>query len=138
MEKSISREEYEELIKEIRELRKSFDELVTTLKPILYLVEKLPDLIVDPAVFKSLAPLLSIPYTLERVNMNVLGALMIGIFEGLSKALEDMATSEKPPKFSMLKLLTDKETKEALGILMEILRKLTPYLKNSIKQYATP
>jgi uncharacterized protein YjgD (DUF1641 family) len=138
MSTQISREEYEELLKEVRELRKSVEELITTLKPILFLVEKIPEIIVDPGLFKSTAPILALPYALERANLNVLGASMIGGIECVSKSLETVASMEKPPQLSLLKLLTDKETKEALGLLIEILKKTVPCLHRSLRQYATP
>lgn len=133
----ITRTEYEELLKEIKELRKSFEELVTTLRPLLFLVEKIPEILVDPGLFKTLAPVLSMPYALERVNVNTLGAAMIGGMECASKSLDELASMEKPPQFSVMKLLTDKETKEALGVLIELLRRTVPCLQKTLKQYST-
>jgi len=138
MSTQISREEYEELLKEVRELKKSVEELIATLRPLLFLVEKIPEIIVDPGLFKSAAPILALPYALERANLNVLGASMIGGIECASKSLETIASMEKPPQLSLLKLLTDKETKEALGLLIEILKKTVPCLHRSLRQYATP
>jgi len=134
----ISREEFEELLKEVRELRKAVEDLVVTLKPILYIVEKMPELMVDPGVFKAAAPILSIPYALERVNMNVLGATMVSGMECLSKSLEKLATMQEPPRFSLLSILRDKETREAIGVLMEILKSTVPCMQKGIKQMATP
>jgi len=134
----ITREDYESLLKEVRELKKAVEELSTTLKPLLYLVEKLPDLMVDPGLFKASAPILSLPYALERANLNVLGATMVGGLECISKSLEAIASSEKAPQLSIMKILTDRETKEALGILIEILRRSMPCIRASIKQYAVP
>ncbi len=119
-------------------MKRTIEELNTTLKPLLYLVEKLPDLMVDPGVFKTVAPLISLPYALERANLNVLGAAMVGGVECVSKSLESLALSEKTPQFSIIKILTDRETKEAMGIMLEILKKSMPCLRASLKQYALP
>jgi len=138
MSTQISREEYEELLKEVRELKKIVEELTSTLKPILYLVEKIPEILVDPGLFKSAAPILALPYALERANLNVLGASMIGGIECASKSLETITSMEKPPQLSLLKILTDKETKEALGLLIEILKRTAPCLHKALRQYSTP
>ncbi len=134
----ITREEYENLLKEVRELRKAVEELTTTLKPLLYIVEKLPDLMVDPGLFKAAAPILSLPYALEKANLNVLGAAMVGGLECMSKSLESIALAEKTPQLSIMKILTDRETKEALGILLEILKRSMPCIRASLKQYTVP
>ncbi len=135
---TVSREEYEELLKEVRELREKVDELVVTLKPILYFVEKLPDLMTDLTFFKSLAPLLAISYAIERANPNVLGAAMVTGIEALSKSFEKLAAMDKPPKFSILSLLRDKETKEALGIMIELVKNMAPHLYKGVKEMTSP
>lgn len=134
----ISRSEYEELVREVRELRRTVEELISTLKPVLYLVERLPELMTDPGVFKAAAPILSLPYALERVNLNVLGAAMVGGLECVGRALEDLASGEKPPEMSLLKILTDRETKQAIGTMIEILKKTMPCLHSSLRRNALP
>jgi len=138
MDGQISRSEYEELIREVRELRRAVEELISTLKPLLYLVERLPELMVDPGVFKAAAPILSLPYALERVNLNVLGSTMVGGLECMSKALEDLASREKPPEMSLLKMLTDRETKQAIGTMIEILKRTMPCLHSSLRRNVVP
>ncbi len=112
---TIPKEEWDRLVKEVEELRRTVDELVSTLKPILYIIEKVPDLLTDPALFKASAPLLAMPYIMERVNVNVMGAAMTGGMECTSKALEKLQSMDQPPEFSITKLLFDGETKKHLA-----------------------
>ncbi len=124
----------EELAREVRELRKMIEELTVKLKPLMLLVEKLPDLMTDPGVFKSAAPILALPYALERANVNVLGAAMVGGVECLSRSLEDLASKDKPAELSLMKLLTDKELRRSLGMLMELIKIMMPCLHRSVRE----
>jgi uncharacterized protein YjgD (DUF1641 family) len=124
----------EELAREIRELKDMINDLVAKLEPLLFLVDKLPDLMNDPAVFKSIAPMLALPYALERSNVNILGAAMVGGVECLRRSLENAASNDRPPELSLIKLLTDKELRRSLGLLMEILKALMPCLHRSLRE----
>lgn len=132
---TIPKEEWEKLVKEVEELRSTVEELVSTLKPVLYIVEKLPDLLTDPALFKASAPLLAMPYVMERVNANTMGAAMTGGIECTSKALEKLQSMDQPPEFSISKLLFDGETKKALGLMIELLKMVAPCLHEQLKAY---
>jgi uncharacterized protein YjgD (DUF1641 family) len=130
---TVPKEEWEKLINEVKELRKTIEELAVTLKPILFLVEKLPHLFVDPAFIKTLAPILALPYAMEKVNPNVLGTVMVEGLIGISEAFEKIAKSEKSPEFSIMSFLRDKEAKKSLGIMMEILKYSLPRIHSSLK-----
>jgi uncharacterized protein YjgD (DUF1641 family) len=132
---TIPREEWERLVKEVEQLRSTVEELTTTLKPLLYIVEKLPDLLTDPALFKASAPLLAMPYVMERVNVNTMGAAMTGGLECTSKALEKLQSMDQAPELSLSKLLFDKETKRALGFMIELMKLTVPCLHEQLKAY---
>ncbi|WP_069807132.1 hypothetical protein [Vulcanisaeta thermophila] len=132
---TITKEEWEELVREVRELRETLNELITTLKPVLLIVEKLPDLLTDPGLFKAASPLLAMPYVMERVNVNTMGAAMTGGFECTSKALEKLQSMDNPPEFSISKLLFDSETKRAMGMMIELLKMVMPCLHEQLKAY---
>jgi hypothetical protein len=93
----------------------------------------LPHLFVDPTFIKTLAPILALPYAMEKVNPNVLGTVMVERLVSISKAFEKIAKSEKSPEFSIMSLLRDKEAKKSLGIMMEILKYSLPRIHSSLK-----
>ncbi len=124
----------EDLAREVKELRKTLEDLIVKLTPLTVILEKLPDLMTDPAIFRSAAPALALPYALERANMNMMGAAMVGGIECLSKSLENIASKDQVPELSIIKLLTDKELKRALGILMELLRTSMPCIHKNLTE----
>ncbi|MFZ8849609.1 MAG: DUF1641 domain-containing protein [Thermoproteota archaeon] len=93
----------------------------------------MPHLFVDPAFIKTLAPILALPYAMEKVNPNVLGTVMVEGLIGISEAFEKIAKSEKSPEFSIMSLLRDKEAKKSLGIMMKILKHSLPRIHSSLK-----
>jgi uncharacterized protein YjgD (DUF1641 family) len=129
---TIPREEWERLLNEVKELRRTVDEVVTTLKPLLYVIEKLPNLMADMEFFKTIAPLLALPHAMGRSNVNVITSAMSSGLECTSKALEKLQSSE--PEFSISRVLFDKETRRALGILLEFISATMPCLHEQLRQ----
>jgi len=124
----------EDLAREVRELRKIVEDLVVKLTPLAVILEKLPYLMTDPMLFKSVAPALAIPYALERANVNMMGAAMVGGIECLSRSLENIASKDQMPELSIMKLLTDKELKRSLGMLMELLKTTMPCIHKNLRE----
>lgn len=134
----VPREEWEKLVREVEDLKRTVEDLVNTLKPFMFLLDRLPHIMADPQIFKVAAPILAMPYAMERANPNILGAAMVEGMTCLSKALEDVGSREKIPALSILSLLRDKEAREALAVMIEILKKTAPCLHRGIHQVAKP
>lgn len=135
---AISREEWERLLRDVEALKNAVEDLINALKPFMFLLDRLPHVMADPQVFKAVVPILAMPYAMERANPNVLGAAMVEGMACLGKALEDVGSRERVPAPSLLSLLRDREAREALGIMMEILKKTAPCLHKGLQQVARP
>ncbi|MCY0859999.1 MAG: DUF1641 domain-containing protein [Sulfolobaceae archaeon] len=136
---TVPKEEWEKLVKEVEELKQMLEDYYKTLQPILYIVKKLPDLLTDPTMYKSLTPIFTLLSTMDNINITALNALTYGGMTCLDKAIKQaMIDPNKPPEFSITKLLSDKETKIALGILIELLKAMMPCLYDTVRDQTKP
>lgn len=136
---TVPKEEWEKLIKEVEELKQMLQDYYTTLQPILFIIKKLPDLLTDPTLYKTLTPVFSMLSVMDNINITALNALTSGGLTCLDKAVKQaIIDPNKPPEFSVTKLLTDKETKQALGIAIELLKAMMSCIYNQVRDQTKP
>lgn len=132
----IPKAEYEKLLAEIAELKKTVEELAYAFMPVKSIMEKLPDLMNDLEVFKLVAPVASLLYVLDVADLNALQAATHGGIICTSKALRKVAENGTPRigLFGLLSALRDPEVQRGLGMLIAILKNTGSCLEDHLKQ----
>jgi len=87
--RTVSKEEYEQLLAEIRELKEKLARVEEALLPLRLLAEHLPNLMADLQVFKAAAPMISMLNIMDNTDLNALGMAMMG---GMSCGGEALST----------------------------------------------
>ncbi len=137
--KTVSREEYEQLFAEIRELKERLARVEEALLPLRLLAEHLPNLMADLQVFKAAAPVISMLNIMDNTDLNALGMAMMGGMSCGGEALRKLAEEGAPRigLLGMLKAMRDPEVQKGLGLMLTLLKQLGPCMEKSLSMLKT-
>lgn len=135
----ITGEEYEQLLAEIRELKKRLGEIEEALLPLRLLAEHLPHLMADIQVFKASAPIISMLNIMDNTDLNALGIAMMGGMSCSGEALRKIG-EEGAPKIGllgMMKAMRDPDVQKGLGLMLALLKQMGPCMEKNLRMLKT-